>query len=169
MEVLNKKERSSAFLLFLLMVVLSFGILIIAVFFSYKLPWKENHVLRQENKKLQFEFGYQKRFIDALEGIDQQIDSLDSSKEDFIFLDKSISSDLVAIRSRIPKDSLDDRKMYENMILTYKKLLDSKRDLKQVEAAKNDIDYLNDKIKDYEKEIENLNRALRLSTRLNQN
>ncbi len=167
MEVLNKKERSSSFLLFLLMFVICFGILLVAIFFSYQLPWKENTVLREENKRLQYEYAYQKRFIDDLEKIDKQIDSLDGSKGDFIFLDKSISSDLVAVRSRIPKDSIDDRKMYENMILTYKKLLDSKRSLKQVEAAKNDIQYLNDKIKDYEKEIENLNRALQLSKRLN--
>ena len=169
MEVLNKKERSSSFLLFLLMFVICVGVLLVAIFFSYQLPWKENAVLRQENKSLQFEYAYQKRFIDALEKVDQQIDSLDGAKGDFIFLDKSISSDLIAIRSKIPKDSLDDRKMYENMILTYKKLLDSKRSLKQVEAAKNYIEYINDKIKEYEKEVENLNRALTLSKRLNRN
>ena len=169
MEVLNKKERSNAFLLFLLMFSVCMGLLMIGIFFTQDLPWKENAVLRQENKQLQFEYAYQKRFVDDLEDIDHLIDSLDTAKGDFIFLDKSISSDLVQLRRDIPKDSLEDRKMYENLILTYKKLLDSKRSLKQVEAAKNDIEYLNDKIKDYEKEIESLNRALTLSKRLNRN
>lgn len=169
MEVLNKKERTKAFLLFIGMFAVAIGTLFVAVFFSYRLPWKENKVLRAENKFIRYEFAYQKKFMEELEGIDKLIDSLDRTNEGFIFLDKAISSDLVAIRSRIPKDSLEDRKMYENLILTYKNLLDSKRDLKKVEASKNEIDKLNDKVADYEKEIEDLNRALRLSTRLNRN
>ncbi|SHK03809.1 type VI secretion system transmembrane protein TssO [Pseudozobellia thermophila] len=169
MEVLNKKERISSFLLFLLMFAITVGILFTAFFFSYKLPWKENEVLRAENQKIRYEFLYQKRFMAALEGIDKQIDSLEDAHEGYFFLEQSINADLIDLKSDIPKDSLDDRGMYENLILTYKKLVDAKRDLKQVESARMDIEDLKEQIEEYEKEIDKLNTALSLSQRLNRN
>lgn len=169
MEVLNKKERTSSFLLFLLMFLITVGILFTAFFFSYKLPWKENAVLREENQKLQYEFLYQKKFINALETVDKQIDSLDTVREGYFFLEQSINVDLINLKGDIPKDSLDDRSMYENLILTYKKLVDAKRDLKQVENARQDIKDLQEQVAEYEKEINKLNTALELSRRLNRN
>lgn len=169
MEVLNKKERISSFLLFLLMFVITVGILFSAIFFSYKLPWKENTVLRNDNQKLEYEFLYQKKFIGALEDVDKQIDSLDTVKEGWFFVEQSIIKDLIDIRSDIPKDTLDDRSMYENLVLTYNKLVDAKRDLKQVENARQEIKDLNEQVIDYEKEISRLNTALDLARRLNRN
>ncbi|MRX64890.1 type VI secretion system transmembrane protein TssO [Maribacter luteus] len=169
MEVLNKKERTSSFLLFLLMFAITVGILFTAFFFSYKLPWKENEVLRAENQRIRYEFLYQKRFMSSLEGIDKQIDSLENAKDGYFFLEQSINADLIDLKSDIPKDSLDDRGMYENLILTYKKLVDAKRDLKQVESARLDIEDLKEQIEEYEKEINKLNTALSLSQRLNRN
>lgn len=167
MEILNNKERVSSFLLFLLMFVITIGIIFVAVFFSYKLPWKENEILRTENKKIQYEFLYQKKFIQELEKVDVLIDSLDNVNEGYFFLEQSINSELINIKSDIPKDSIDDKSMYENLILTYKKLMDSKRDLKQVENAKDEIEDLNNQVRDYEKEITQLEKALDLSNRLN--
>ena len=169
MEVLNKKERTSSFLLFLLMFAITIGILFTAFFFSYKLPWKENEVLRAENQKIRYEFLYQKRFMTSLEDIDKKIDSLDNAREGYFFLEHSINADLIDLKSDIPKDSLGDRGMYENLILTYKKLVDAKRDLKQVESARLDIEDLKEQIAEYEKEISKLNTALSLSQRLNRN
>ncbi|SDE77660.1 hypothetical protein SAMN05421636_107213 [Pricia antarctica] len=166
MEILNKKERRNSFLLFLLMFVVTVGILFSAFFFSYKLPWKENRVLRTENQKIRYEFLYQKKFIKDLENIDTLIDSLENTREGYFFLEQSINADLIDIKSEIPKDSLDDKSMYENLILTYKKLMDAKRDLKQVENAKNEIADLNEQLSASEKEIGQLEKALELSQRL---
>jgi len=169
MEVLNKKERTSSFLLFLLMFAITVGILFTAFFYSYKLPWKENDVLRKDNEKLQYEFRYQKDFIGALEDLDKQIDSLDTVNEGWFFVEQSIIKDLIDLRSEIPKDSLDDRSMYENLVLTYNKLVDAKRDLKQVENARQEIKDLEKQVTDYEKEISRLNTALDLAKRMNRN
>ena len=151
------------------MFVITVGLLFTAFFFSYKLPWKENAVLRAENQKLQYEFLYQKKFIRGLEVIDKQIDSLETVREGYFFLEQSINMDLINLKSDIPKDSLDDRSMYENLILTYKKLVDAKRDLKLVENARQDINDLEKQVKDYEKEINKLTTALELSRRLRRN
>ena len=167
--MLNKKERTSSFLLILLMFAITVGILFTAFFYSYKLPWKENAVLREDNKKMQYEFLYQKKFIKALEDVDKQIDSLDTVKEGWFFVEQSIIKNLIDLRSDIPKDSLDDRSMYENLVLTYNKLVDAKRDLKQVESARHEINELEEQVADYEKEISRLNTALDLAKRMNRN
>ena len=167
MQILNKKERISSFLLFLLMFVITMGILFTAVFFSFKLPWKENDILRAENEAIRYEFLYQKKFMQELEHVDVLIDSLDNVHEGYFFLEQSINTDLIDIKSTIPKDSLADNDMYENLILTYKKLVDAKRDLKQVEDAKDEIDVLKEEIREYEAENNDLQRALDLERRLN--
>mgnify|MGYP006203762327 CR=1 FL=1 len=57
MDILNKKERFNAFMLFLLMFFITTGVLIAAIFFNFKLPLKENDVLKNENdKKSHFDF-----------------------------------------------------------------------------------------------------------------
>ena len=167
MEVLNKKERTSSFLLFLLMFLITVGLLFTAFFFSYKLPWKENEVLRTQNKKLQYEFLYQKKFITSLKNIDKQIDSLDIVNEGYFFVERSIIKDLINLRGEIPKDSLDNRSMYENLILTYNKLVDAKRDLKQVKNARDNIKELEKEVEQYQSDVNTLNTALELCKRLN--
>ncbi|HEA21175.1 hypothetical protein LCGC14_2743860 [marine sediment metagenome] len=166
MEILNKKERTNSFLLFLLMFVITVGILFSAFFFSYKLPWKENAMLRTENQKIRYEFLFQKKFIKNLEQVDNLIDSLENTREGYFFLEQSINAELINIKCDIPKDSLDDKSMYENLVLTYKKLMDAKRDLKQVENAKKEIDDLSEQLNESEKEIGQLEKALELSRRL---
>ncbi len=55
------------------------------------------------------------------------------------------------------------------MVLNYKRLLDAKSIVKRVESSKKEINKLNETIQDYEKDIEELERALELSKRLNRN
>ena len=69
MDILNKKERTSAFLLFLLMFIITTGVLFFAVFFNYRLPLKENEVLKNENDKILAEFNFQKKFSEKIEHI----------------------------------------------------------------------------------------------------
>ena len=166
MEILNKKERTNSFFLFLLMFVITVGILFSAFFFSYKLPWKENAMLRAENQKIRYEILFQKKFIKNLEQVDKLIDSLENTREGYFFLEQSINAELIKIKGEIPKDSLNDKSMYENLVLTYKKLMDAKRDLKQVENAKKEIDDLSEQLNESEKEIGQLEKALELSRRL---
>ena len=169
MDILNKKERTKSFLLFLLMLIIAFGALLTGLFFNYKMPWKENTILRNENKQIRYEINYQKRFIAELKTINTAIDSLDNVKEGYFFVEKSINSDLIDLRKRISKDSLNNYELYNNMILNYKKLLDAKSNVKKVENTKNQIDKLNESVKDYEKDIDDLERALELCQRLSRN
>jgi len=169
MEILNKKERRNSFLLFVLIMIVTIGTLIAGLFFNNKLPWKENTILRKDIKQIRYELNYQQRFLDELKQMNIAIDSLDKSDENYIFIEKSINYDLVDLRKRIPKDSLKNYNLYDNMVLNYKKLIDAKSILKKMENSKDQIDKLNETIQENEKDIEELERALEISQRLNRN
>ena len=166
MDILNKKERTSAFLLFLLMFIVTTGVLFFAVFFNYRLPLKENEVLKNENDKILAEFNFQKKFSEKIEHIGVLIDSLDKSPESFQFIEQNISFELVELKEKIPADSDQSLKLYDNVILTITDLVNSKKLLLQVNDSKKEIDMLNTQIKAYEEENKELLRDLRLAQQL---
>lgn len=167
MDILNKKERLSAFLLFLLMFIITTGVLISALFFNYKLPLKENEVLKNENDKILTEFNFQKKFSEKIEHISVLIDSLDKAPESFPFIEQTINFELVDLKEKIPADSDKGLKIYDNVILTIKDLVNAKKQLLQVNDSKKEIDALNNQIKSYEDENKDLMRDLELARQLN--
>jgi len=166
MDILNKKERTSAFLLFLLMFIVTTGVLFFAIFFNYRLPLKENEVLKNENDKILAEFNFQKKFSEKIEHISVLIDSLDKSPESFQFIEQNISFELVDLKEKIPADSDQSLKLYDNVILTITDLVNTKKLLLQVNDSKKEIDMLNQQLKAYEEDNKDLLRDLKLATQL---
>ena len=166
MDILNKKERTSAFLLFLLMFIITTGVLFFAIFFNYRLPLKENEVLKNENDKILAEFNFQKKFSEKIEHISVLIDSLDKSPESFQFIEQNISFELVDLKEKIPADSDQSLKLYDNVILTITDLVNTKKLLLQVNDSKKEIDMLNQQLKAYEEDNKDLLRDLKLATQL---
>jgi hypothetical protein len=166
MDILNKKERISAFLLFLLMFLLATGVLFAAVFYNFRLPLKENEVLKSENDRILSEFNYQKKFSDKLEHVAVLIDSLDKSPESFQFLEQMINVELVKLQEDIPVNSDQKMKLYDNVIISIKELVNTKKLLLQVNDSKKEIDALNAQIKAYDEENKDLIRELSLVRQL---
>lgn len=166
MDILNKKERTSAFLLFLLMFIVTTGVLFFAIFFNYKLPIKENEVLKNENDKIVAEFNFQKMFSEKVEHIGVLIDSLDKAPESFQFIEQNITYELVDLKEKIPADSDQSLKLYDNVILSLKDLVNAKRLLLQVNDSKKEIELLNQQIKAYDEENKELAHDLKMATQL---
>lgn len=167
MEILNKKERLSAFLLFLLMFIITTGVLVAAIFFNFRLPLKENEVLKAENEKILTEFNFQQTFADKVEYISTLVDSLDKAPESFQFTEQTINVELVNLNEKIQaKVSKDNNKLYDNTIITIKELVNTKKQLLTVADSKKDIEALNSQIKAYEEDNKDLLRELELSRQL---
>lgn len=160
MDILNKKERFNAFMLFLLMFFITTGVLITAVFFNFKLPLKENEVLKNENDKMNAQFTFNKDFTDRMEAIGKLVDSLDKSPESFQFIEQSINYELVDLKQKIPNDSVVSPRLYDNMILTVKSYVNVKKKLFLSKDSSKEVDDLKDEIKDLEDENKDLARKL---------
>ncbi len=160
MDILNKKERYSAFMLFLLMFVLTTGILISALFFNYRLPLKENEVLKAENEQINNQFAFQKNFTDKMGNIKKLLDSLERiSPERFPSLDQKIGfkvEELVSMKEKVPADSIGSLKLYDNVIFNINSLLICRRSLLQLNDSKSSIDKLNNDIEKLQRENKDL-------------
>jgi len=167
MDILNKKERLSAFLLFLLMFVITTAVLIAALFYNFKLPLKENELLKKENDKITEQFAFQKQFSEKVEEITTMVDSLDKAPESFQFIEQKINFELVELNEKIPADTDQELKVYDNTILIIKNLVNAKKALLQVNDSKKEIELLNNQIKSYEEENKDLIRDLELARQLN--
>lgn len=167
MEILNKKERISAFMLFLLMFVITTGILLAAIFMNYRLPLKENEVLKAENEKILNEFNFQKTFSDRIEHVAKLIDSLDKAPESFQFTEQTINYELVGLKDKLPTGSDQSIKLYENYILNITSLVNTKKQLLQVADSKKEIEGLKEQIKAYDEDNKELTRELNITRQLN--
>jgi len=167
MEILNKKERVSAFLLFLLMFIITTGTLLAAIFMNYRLPLKENEVLKAENEKILNEFNFQKTFSDRIEHVAKLIDSLDKAPESFQFTEQNINYELVGLKDKLPTGSDQSLKLYENYILNITSLVNTKKQLLQVADSKKEIEGLKEQIKAYDEDNKELERTLNLTRQLN--
>lgn len=166
MDILNKKERMSAFLLFLLMFVITTGTLMAAIFFNFKLPLKENEVLKAENEKILNEFNFHKEFTDKIEHVSKMVDSLDKAPESFQFIEQDITHELVRLKDKLPADSDESIRLYDNYIITVNQLISSKRQLAQLSDGKKEMDDLKEQLKAYEQDNKDLQRELALARQL---
>ena len=162
MDILNKKERFNAFMLFLLMFFITMIVLISAIFFNYKLPIKENEVLKHENDKMNMQFSFNKEFSSTIEDINKLVDSLDAAPESFQFIEQSINYELVQLKEKIPNDSIVDPKLYQNVILTYKTYVNTKKKLLQINDSKKEIDKMDKELKELADENKDLARQLQM-------
>ncbi|WP_310557566.1 type VI secretion system TssO [Flavobacterium sp.] len=168
MDILNKKERNSAFIMFLLMFVVTTGVLIFALFFDFRLPLKENEVLKSENEKIVKNFNYQKEFSEKYQHICKLIDSLDKTPEQFPYLEQTISSELVDLQKKA--DSLEvDSKLYGNVILYTNKLVQSKKVSTQTNDSQGTIDKLTEENKTLENKSNDLSMKLQICEQINKN
>jgi hypothetical protein len=155
MEILNKKERTSAFLMFLLMFFFTTGILIFALFFNYKLPVKENQVLKEENEIMLKQSNYQKKFSDEFGKVSKLLDSMRKSPERAAYIEQSISQKLASLSKEIPDDTLSSV-FYERVILSVQDLVISKKEMLQVNDSKSKIDQLTQENLSKQKQIDDL-------------
>ncbi len=137
-------------------------VLISAIFFNYKLPIKENEVLKNENDKMNMQYSFNKEFSNTIEDINKLVDSLDAAPESFQFIEQSINYELVQLKEKIPNDSIVDPKLYQNVILTYKTYVNTKKKLLQINDSKKEIDKMDKELKELADENKDLARQLQM-------
>ena len=132
MEVLNKRQRNNAYLVFVLFFLITVAILITAVFFNAYFPFKENSLLKAENARMKKEMEIQNKFSFQLEKVKAAVDSIGMPKQNDFFNEKLALSTLADMYKQLPKDTLKNKNMYNNTIMTYKDLIDAKKQVKQL-------------------------------------
>ncbi len=169
MEILNKKERVNSFLLFIALFLITVVIIIVAVFFNFHLPWRENAELKKENQTMINEFRYQGRFEQQMETLKKYIDSIDISDEGgtYYYQQKAINMVIEMEHGIPPKDSVRRGMLYKNFLLTSRSLIDAKKTIKTYGKSKAEIDTLLAKVETYRRQVEIMKRDLEVCRMLN--
>nr|WP_315238875.1 type VI secretion system TssO [uncultured Flavobacterium sp.] len=169
MEVLNKQERQKAFIAFLTAFILTFSVMLIAVSFNFYMPKAENKLLKAENEMMKREYDYQTNFSVKIDSIRMTIDSINSPKVDNDFQQRLANVMIANMYQKIPKDTTDNKKLYNNIILAYKNIIDYKKQIRSLTHNSHLIDSLNQSAKTYKEELEKVSRDLDVCRQIYQN
>ncbi|SHM81496.1 type VI secretion system TssO [Chitinophaga sp. CF418] len=154
MRVLNKQERTSAFLWFLLFFVITVGLFVLAVFFNFQVPSRENTALRKQLSAFRQEQAFQGDFLQKMEKVKNNLDSINLPNQNANYMDQVIAQDLVNMRNTIPKESVTHYGLYNNIIQNLLSIQQSKQQMRGLQNAQQTIAELKEKIADLNRELE---------------
>ncbi|SEO85147.1 hypothetical protein SAMN05444671_1231 [Flavobacterium sp. CF108] len=169
MEVLNRTERRKAFGAFLVAFTITFIVMLLAVSFNFYMPTAENKMLKAENEMMKREYDYQTNFSIKIDSVRMTVDSINSPKVDNDFQQRLANVMVANIYQKIPKDSTDNKKLYNNIILAYKNIIDYKKQIRSLTHNAHLIDSLNQSAKTYKEELEKVSRDLDVCRQIYQN
>ena len=170
MEIVNKEQRTKAYWFFVLFFALTVTIVVIAMFANVHFPFEENKLLKEKNAKLEKDIAIQNHFAADLEKVKVAVDSIGVSnlKDDF-FNEKLALSILADMYKQLPKDTLNNKNMYNNTILICKQYIDAKKHIKKLTADRALLDSLNDINQILQEEYDKMKVDLEVCKQLYQN
>ena len=135
----NLKERRNRFLKFILLFLLTVSTIVALVFFNFRIPKKENNLLKTQAKAIKKEMAFQNEFTKKMKSLRNMIDSLDIPGQNISFQKSLINSKLVELQKTIPtKDSTYRYDMYTSIVKLHSDFVEAKdrlRDLKEAEST----------------------------------
>ena len=170
MEIANKEQRTKAYWFFVLFFALTVTIVVVAMFANVHFPFEENKLLKEKNAKLEKDIAIQNHFAADLEKVKVAVDSIGVSnlKDDF-FNEKLALSILADMYKQLPKDTLNNKNMYNNTILVCKQYIDAKKHIKKLTADRALLDSLNDINQILQEEYDKMKVDLEVCKQLYQN
>ncbi|MEO6328782.1 MAG: type VI secretion system TssO [Ginsengibacter sp.] len=141
MQPTNTSQRTKAFLNFLLLFILSIGIIITTVFFSIEVPFKQNNDLRKQINIVQRDRVFSSNFLTEMSGIIAMLDSVNNtSRPDF--LDGQISENINKLSSKVNADSVYDKNLYMSIMQNLVDFQLAKKQLREVTSKADDVNDL---------------------------
>ncbi len=157
----NIKERRSRFIKFILLFLLTVSTIIALVFFNFKVPKKENQLLKSQAKSIKKEIRFQSKFAVEMTVVKNMIDSLDIPGQNISYQKNLISSRLVDLQKTIPtKDSTYKYDMYTSIIKLYVELEEAKDKLRDLKDSENTITEYKDELESCRRNLEQTKRDL---------
>ena len=140
------------------------------MFANVHFPFEENKLLKEKNAKLEKDIAIQNHFAADLEKVKVAVDSIGVSnlKDDF-FNEKLALSILADMYKQLPKDTLNNKNMYNNTILVCKQYIDAKKHIKKLTADRALLDSLNDINQILQEEYDKMKVDLEVCKQLYQN
>ena len=154
MQVLNKQERTTAFFWFLLFFMITVGLFVLAVFFNYQVPVRENAELRKDLNTFRKEQAFQADFMQNLDKVKANLDSINLPNQNAIYMDQEIAKNLSSMHNAIPRDVVSHYGLYDNFVQMGLSLQQSKQQLRGLQDAQRTIAELQEKVRDLNTQLD---------------
>ncbi len=153
MEPINKAERKKAFLNFMLLFLVCTAIVVTTVFFSTRVPLKQNDVLLEYKKSVEENNKLKIDFTEKMIPVSQMIDQLNNKNPaELANMSATIDSKIIELDKMFPAEN-EENKLYMNVI----------KNLRFYKLAKIDMKAGNDNnasVKELNATIERLNQQI---------
>lgn len=116
----------------------------------------------KQEMQIQDDFSFQ------LERVKNAVDSMGVAGQNDFFNEKLALSVLADMYKQLPKDSLQNKTMYNNTIMTYKSLIDAKKEIKHLSMNQSTMDSLSNINKVLKEEYEKMKTDLEVCKQLYQ-
>lgn len=159
----NASERSKSFIKFLILYFATTATVVAAVYFNYRVPEKENQILREQTEISSRDMDYQRVFFDEMKSVIGMIDSLGPVNTSASGMQNQlISTKLGDMKTALPvKDSTHLYEMHNSIIQVLVKLQDSKQRLNELTDAEGRITSLMNQLDDCEEDLKTAERLIR--------
>jgi hypothetical protein len=123
--VLNQKERNQAFLKFLFFFLLATTMIVSAVYFDIRIPFKENDMLREDVSNYKTQAMAQEKFVKSMDDAKQLIDSLNKPGVNQVYLNQQANAKIRELADLQYKDSSMYSRINKNVLDVFLRYLDA--------------------------------------------
>lgn len=157
----NIKERKSSFIKFVLLFVVTTATIMAAVFFNFRIPKKENSLLKERAINVEREMEFQRSFAKEIKAVQGMLDSLEQPGQNVLFINELIGGKLADMQNSIPrKDSTYRYDMYSGIVKTFSDLQEAKKELIDLSDTKKRIEDYKEELQKTRLELNNTKRDL---------
>lgn len=123
----NSGERRKAFSRFLLLYIITTGIIVAAVYFGIQVPFQQNRKLQEQLANIEKERAFGRTFFTQLAEAKGLLDSVNRPGVQAELVDGQIDSKLQLLTAMVDKDSVSEKRLYQEIIKTYFEIKDDKK------------------------------------------
>lgn len=127
MTPVNAQDRKKAFGRFLIFYIITTGIIVAAIFFGYQVPFQQNKKLQEQMAIVEKERAFGRQFFTQLSDTKALLDSVNKPGVQSELIDGQIDSKLQQLTALVDKDSVSEKRLYQEIIKTYFEIKDDKK------------------------------------------
>lgn len=154
MEPINTVERRKAFWNFLLLFALCIAIILTMAFFSVRVPFSENKILRNKMSLIDKERGFEKQFSNKMVDISRMLDTIDrATLQQAEQLDIKATAEIVQLKSMVT-DTMFNKELYNNVVRNLENLQLNARSMRKVVDAGGELDKLKIEVQEFKEKAQ---------------
>lgn len=162
----NSKERRISFFKFTALFVVTVSAILAAVYFNFKVPAKENTLLRTQASIFESGMNFQSGFFNEMKSLKGLIDSMDIVGQNSAYQRNLIGEKIVKLEKTIPpKDSTYLYDMHMDVIELYSELQMAKDKLLELKDAESTIEEYKIALEECREDLKQRDRELYIERR----